>query len=121
MEDISNDTIQNAPETSSKKRSWGAFSFLKSKYIIVLVLFSVWMMWFDPKDIPSGFARYHKYNELQESKKHLTGMIKETENELTQLKTDARTIEKYAREKYFMKKDNEDLFLVAPADSSQIK
>ena len=121
MEDISNDTIQNAPETSSTKRSWGAFSFLKNKFIIVLVLFTVWMMWFDPKDIPSGFARYHKYNELQQSKKHLTEMIKETENELVQLKTDAHTIEKYAREKYFMKKDNEDLFLVVPANSPEIK
>jgi cell division protein FtsB len=35
---------------------------------------------------------------------------------LALLKTSAKTIEKYAREKYYMKKDNEDLFIVIPAE-----
>ena len=40
--------------------------------------------------------------------------ITETRKELGLLKTNAQTIEKYAREKYLMKKDNEDLFIVTP-------
>jgi cell division protein FtsB len=43
-------------------------------------------------------------------------MIKETRGELDLLKTNAQTIEKYAREKYYMKKDNEDLFIVNPEE-----
>ena len=40
------------------------------------------------------------------------GNLKETRKELELLKTSAQTIEKYARENYYMKKDNEDLFIV---------
>ena len=54
-----------------------------------------------------------KYNELQKSEGELLEKINETKLELGQLKNSARTIEKYAREKYLMKKDNEDLFIVA--------
>jgi len=38
--------------------------------------------------------------------------IKDAKKELALLKTSAQTIEKYARENYYMKKANEDLFLV---------
>jgi cell division protein DivIC len=50
---------------------------------------------------------------LQKSEQHLTKTILETKQELDQLKTNAQTIEKYARENYLMKKDNEDLFIVS--------
>ncbi len=86
-------------------------SILKNKYLIAGVFFAVWMFWFDPKDIRSDFARRDKYKELQQSEKHLNSLISATKLELNQLKTNAQTIEKYAREKYLMKKDNEDLFV----------
>jgi cell division protein FtsB len=38
---------------------------------------------------------------------------------LGQLKNNAQTIEKYAREKYLMKKDNEDLFILSQSDTLQ--
>ena len=72
------------------------------------------MFFFDPKDIPSGFNRRAKYTELQKSERHLSLMISDTRKELDLLKTNAQTIEKYARENYMMKKDNEDLFIVNP-------
>ncbi len=86
--------------------------FLKNKYIIATLAFLVWMLFFDPKDWGTIAARNNKYNELKESEKHLTVRIKDTKKELSLLKTDAASIERYAREKFFMKKDNEDLFLV---------
>jgi cell division protein FtsB len=49
---------------------------------------------------------------LQKSEEQLGKMIKDTREELSLLKTNTQTIEKYAREQYFMKKDNEDLFIV---------
>ena len=72
------------------------------------------MFWFDPKDIPSSIARYNKDKELQKSDKHLKELIADTKKEESQLKTNAQTIEKYARENYLMKKDNEDLFVISP-------
>jgi len=57
-------------------------------------------------------SRRDKLDELQKSELHLNQQIAETRQELGLLKTNAQTIEKYAREKYLMKKDNEDLFIV---------
>lgn len=84
-----------------------------NKYFLAVLFFLVWMLFFDPKDIGTEIGKKSKYNELQKSEQHLIGQIKETKEELGQLKNSARTIEKYAREKYLMKKDNEDLFIVA--------
>jgi cell division protein DivIC len=85
---------------------------LKNKYIIATLAFLVWMLFFDPKDWGIITARNNKYKELKESEKHLTILIKDTKKELSLLKTDAASIERYAREKFYMKKDNEDLFIV---------
>ncbi|MBN8834173.1 MAG: septum formation initiator family protein [Sphingobacteriales bacterium] len=85
---------------------------LKNKYIIAGALFLIWMMFFDPKDFRLMYGRIEKLNELQQSEAHLNNQIAETQKELNLLKTNAETIEKYAREQYYMKKDNEDLFIV---------
>jgi cell division protein FtsB len=85
---------------------------LKNKYFIASSLFIIWMMFFDPKDLSVIMGRMNKLNDLQKSESHLVRQIADTRKELGLLKTSAQTIEKYAREKYYMKKDNEDLFIV---------
>lgn len=87
-------------------------SWIKNKYLITLVFFLAWMLFFDPKDIGTEYSKKRKYNDLQKSENQLLKKITETKTELGQLKSSAQTIEKYAREKYLMKKDNEDLFIV---------
>ena len=74
----------------------------------------VWMLFFDPKDLGSVLSRRSKMKDLQKSERHLNKEIVATNKELDLLKTNAQTIEKYARENYMMKKDNEDLFIVNP-------
>lgn len=90
----------------------GTWHVLRNKYFISIALFLVWMLFFDPKDWVLIHDRQTKLNELEKSEAHLTMQIKETEKELSQLKTNAQTIEKYAREKFHLKKENEDLYLV---------
>ncbi len=87
--------------------------WLKNKYLLAGCFFIVWMVFFDPKDWGLAVDKSLKLKELQKSEEHLTKTIKETKEELYQLKTNAQTIEKYAREKYLMKKDNEDLFIMS--------
>jgi len=88
------------------------FFILKNKYLIAGVAFIVWMLFFDLKDWRTINARGTKLKNLKQSEKMLSAQIKETRKELMLLKTDAGSIEKYAREKFFMKKDNEDLFIL---------
>jgi len=88
------------------------FNILKNKYLIALTAFIVWMFFFDPKDWGLILSRTQKLRDLKQSEKQLTAKIKDTKSELNLLKTDASSVEKYAREKFYMKKDNEDLFIV---------
>ncbi len=90
----------------------GVFHFVKNKYFISGAFFIVWMLFFDVKDWSLISSRREKLSDLQESEQHLNRQIAETRKELDLLKTNAQTIERYAREKYLMKKDNEDLFIV---------
>ena len=77
------------------------------------------MVFFDEKDIVSDFNRRAKLNNLQNSEQHLDQLITESRKELDLLKNNAQSIEKYAREKYMMKKDNEDLFILNSSSGSK--
>lgn len=90
----------------------GTLVIIRNKYFIVSAFFMIWMVFFDEKDWSTINRRMNKLVELQKSEQHLTKLIGESRSELNLLKTSAGTIEKYAREKYLMKKDNEDLFIV---------
>lgn len=88
-------------------------SWLKSKYLITLLGFVAWMFFFDDRDIVTTHFRHpRELKQLQQSKSYYEEQIKLTRKELSELKLNAATIEKYAREKYFMKRDNEDLFIL---------
>lgn len=94
-------------------------SWLKNKYLLTSVFFIVWMVFFDPKDILSDLERRDKLNELQTSELHLKELITDAKKEQYLLKTNVEGIEKYAREKFLMKKDNEDLFIVKSAPENK--
>jgi cell division protein DivIC len=93
-------------------------SLIRSKYFLTLVCFGVWMFFFDDRDvITTHFRHTSELNELMLSKKYYEEQIANTREELRQLKQNDATIEKYAREKYFMKRDNEDLFVIKPVEA----
>ena len=85
---------------------------ITNKYLLAIVLFAVWMCFFDRNDLALQWKRVNELRNLQKSEKTLTGLISGTKSELDLLKTNPSTLEKYAREKFMMKKDNEDLYIV---------
>ncbi len=88
-------------------------NWIKNKYLLVGLFFIVWMLFFAEKDIFNSIRQYKKQNSLQKSEQYQVKAINEANKELDLLKTNAQTIEKYAREKYLMKKDNEDIFIIS--------
>jgi cell division protein DivIC len=86
-------------------------AWLRNKFIIAFVAFAVWMLFFDERDLFTMRHHRQELRELQESKKYYTDQINNEKTQLENLKA-AATLEKYAREKYYMKRDNEDLFLI---------
>jgi len=88
-------------------------SWLKSKYTLTTIGFVVWMLFFDEQDIiTTHFRQRAELNSLKESRDYYKEEIAKTMEELNQLKSDPALLEKYAREKYRMKKENEDLFII---------
>ncbi|MEO6314947.1 MAG: septum formation initiator family protein [Chitinophagaceae bacterium] len=95
-------------------------SWLKNKYLLTLVGFAVWMLFFDDRDIfVTVFKQRKELSDLRTSKNYYEAKIAGTKKELDQLKINVFTIEKYAREKYLMKRDNEDLFVVEAAKDAR--
>ncbi|HYE54827.1 MAG TPA: septum formation initiator family protein [Chitinophagaceae bacterium] len=87
-------------------------SWLTNKYLIAGVAFLVFIVFFDDRDLISNFRHRQELKNLEQSKAYYQAEISKTREELRQLQTDPALLEKYAREKYLMKRDNEDIFLV---------
>jgi cell division protein DivIC len=93
-------------------------SWLKSKYVISLAAFLVVIVFLDKNDLFTQLDRKRELRELQQTKSHYSTQIEAEKKELDQLRNNPATIEKYAREKYLMKRENEDLFLITPKSAS---
>ncbi len=87
--------------------------WLKSKYLITGLAFIIWMLFFDSDEITLQLKRVKELKQLQQSEKSLDQQITDTKKELELLRTNPFTLEKYARERYLMKKDNEDLYIIS--------
>ncbi|MEO6221177.1 MAG: septum formation initiator family protein [Ginsengibacter sp.] len=84
----------------------------KNKYLLAVATFTIWMLFFDRNDFSLQLKRVNELNKLQQSEKIMDKQIAETRQELELLKTNPETLEKYAREKYMMKRENEDIFII---------
>jgi cell division protein FtsB len=87
-------------------------SWIKNKYFATLVVFLFYMAFFDQNDFISLFQIKKELSELETNKEYYKKQIKETEKDLTDLLTNDDNLERYAREKYLMKKENEDIFVI---------
>jgi len=91
-------------------------SFLRNKFLVAATAFAVWMLFFDKNDLFSQLERRNELQELNKSKDYFVEQIEQERRFSKELKENPATIEKFAREKYFMKRDGEDLFLVEPLE-----
>src|SRR5690349_4439856 len=87
-------------------------SWLRSKYLIAFAAFCVIVLFLDKNDLFTQMDRRKELRELQESKHYYSTQIASERKELEALKSNPATVEKYAREKYLMKRDNEEIFII---------
>jgi cell division protein FtsB len=74
--------------------------------------FIVWVGFFDNDNFVSQFQQRKELNALMQQKKYYVEEIQRNKNLVKSLTTDRKELERYAREKYLMKKENEDIYLV---------
>lgn len=83
----------------------------RNKYLLTIIGFAVWMLFVDRNDFFTQIGRYRKLTDLRSSNTYYNQKIEAAKTELEIRKNDPAAYERLAREKYYMKKDNEDIFL----------
>jgi cell division protein FtsB len=85
---------------------------LFNKYFYVSFGFVVWMLFFDQESIIVQYNLSKDIKGLEQQEKFYLAEIEKNKASLNILTNDTASLEKYARETYFMKKDKEDVFVV---------
>ena len=91
--------------------------------MVTTVAFFVWIFVFDKNNLLSQVDLARKLHQLKEDKKYYFERIKQDENDIFELtnKNNPEILEKFAREKYLMKRDSEDIFIIVRPDTLQKK
>lgn len=82
------------------------------KYLLASVIFIIWLILFDGNNLIDRISALRKLHQLERDKKYYTEKIKSDSKKLEELKTNNDNLEKFAREQYLMKKDNEEIFII---------
>lgn len=81
-------------------------------YVVCGALFLFWMTFLDSNDLVTRVKMASKLGELEDEKEYYKERIVEVEKDRTELMTNKELLEKFAREKYLMRKETEDVFVV---------
>jgi cell division protein DivIC len=85
---------------------------LRNKYLMAVLVFLVWLLIFDNNSLIDRVKYLNTLHEMKDEKQYYLKRIDEDSRRLNELKTDRDNLEKFAREEYFMKKENEDIFVI---------
>ncbi|MEI6433257.1 MAG: septum formation initiator family protein [Bacteroidota bacterium] len=88
------------------------FYVLINKYFLTTVAFVAWMVFFDSNNLLTRNKLQAKLDSLYQAKQYYLQEIRKDSALSYGLMNDSSQLEKFARERYLMKKDNEDLFLI---------
>ncbi len=84
---------------------------LKNKYFLVVTGLVVWLLYFDRNDVFTQLELISKCNKLKTERDYYIAEIEKNKHEIDELQNNMKSLETFAREKYLMKKDNEDVFV----------
>ena len=87
---------------------------LRNKYLLVVLALAVWLLFFDKNDLFSQFALKKEVKKLEADVQYYRDEIARNQKEMVELQSNPKLLEKFAREHYLMKKDNEDIFILVP-------
>lgn len=94
--------------------------YLKNIFVIIFIVFAVWMLFLDSNSLLIHHELNEDISDLEAEKEYYKKEIEKDKKAIKELSTD-EGIEKLAREKYYMKKDNEDIYIIEYEDSLKTK
>jgi len=97
----------------AKKESFGfLLPLFRNKYSFTLILFFIWVVFFDSNNLIERTFHLRQMHQLERDKIFYEEKIKDDRAKLEELESNPANLEKFAREHYLMKKDNEDIFII---------
>ncbi len=87
---------------------------LRNRYTAAALGLLCWILFLDRNDAWTTFKNSRELSRMQEQKEFYTSEIARTKEQLHELGSDKALLEKFARERYLMKRDNEDIFVLVP-------
>jgi cell division protein FtsB len=94
--------------------------YLKNIFVIIFIVFAVWMLFIDANSLLIHHELNSDISDLEDEKEYYKKEIEKDEKAIKELSTEDG-IEKLAREKYYMKKENEDIYIIEYEDSLKTK
>ena len=95
------------------------FNLLLNKFVLSVILFLIWIAFFDRNDLFTQWDRKQELNKLEESTTYYENEIAETKKNLMDLSNNPELLEKFARENFYLKRQNEEVFIII--DSTENK
>ncbi len=87
------------------------YPVLRNRYVIAVSVFLVWVMFLDENSLVIQYQQNKELMKLKKEKRYYQMEIKKTKAQLDELFTDLHSLEKFARERYLMKKESEELWI----------
>lgn len=94
---------------------------LRNFYVATALVLLAWMTFFDANDLPSQTRNWLKLRELEAETKFYQAEISDVQTERREVLGSDRLREKFAREKYLMKKPTEDVFVIVDENNEPIE
>ncbi len=91
-------------------------SYLKNIFIIIFTIFAIWMLFFDSNSYLIHRELNNDISDLEAEKEYYKREIVKDNKEIKKLKSE-NGLEKFAREEYYMKAENEEIFIIEYEDS----
>ncbi|MDZ7737788.1 MAG: septum formation initiator family protein [Bacteroidales bacterium] len=93
---------------------------LRNRYFLTVMVFLVWIILFDNNNLVNRYRYMKNLRQLENDREYFMERIEEDRRKLNELKTSNENLEKFAREEYFMKKDNEDIYIIVDEDGNRV-
>lgn len=90
--------------------------YIKNKYIMSVTFFIAWVLFFDTNNLIDRISLMGEIRRLERNREYYIERIHKDSARMQELKTDRENLEKFAREQYLMKKDDEDIFVIIYED-----
>jgi cell division protein DivIC len=86
--------------------------YTRNFYFLFTFFFLIWMLFLDSNDVFTQLRLSRKLSDLEADKEYYLEKIEEVRKDRHELLSDSDLLEKFARERYMMKKPTEDLYII---------